>query len=288
MDSTTKSEQAAATAEARTGLDPWETAELPAPPRPKGSAGCSVVGPGVIVLGVVDRQRRVPARPGGIRPARAVAAVGHRRRGLLPDHLQHRGDALHAGDRRAGVHRLHAHAAVVARSGRGSTPCCTSCRSAGRRGPATAAGAIFFLFAATARLATDDRRNRSTSSASRPSCRASRSCWSAGASSARSRCSTGCWSRCILGGFLVLAVLFVPGATGWPRSLGFVGFDLDEQGAFEFLPAGADFFLLGALVALLGRGRRRQHHARRTGRATRATAWASARATSLRPSADAR
>ena len=52
MTSTTKNERAAGTAEARTGLDPWKTAELPAPPLPHGLGWLSVVGPGVIVLGI--------------------------------------------------------------------------------------------------------------------------------------------------------------------------------------------------------------------------------------------
>src|SRR6185295_17916781 len=38
--------------EARSGLDPWKRAELPLPPRPKGLAWAGVVGPGVIVLGL--------------------------------------------------------------------------------------------------------------------------------------------------------------------------------------------------------------------------------------------
>lgn len=38
--------------EARSGLDPWVRAELPAPPAPKGFGWLAVVGPGVIVLGV--------------------------------------------------------------------------------------------------------------------------------------------------------------------------------------------------------------------------------------------
>ena len=38
--------------EARSGLDPWAPAELPAPPTPKGLAWLGVVGPGVIVLGL--------------------------------------------------------------------------------------------------------------------------------------------------------------------------------------------------------------------------------------------
>ena len=37
--------------EARSGLDPWTRAELPAPPAPTGLGWLGVVGPGVIVLG---------------------------------------------------------------------------------------------------------------------------------------------------------------------------------------------------------------------------------------------
>ena len=37
--------------EARSGLPPFEKAELPAPPKPKGLSWLGVVGPGVIVLG---------------------------------------------------------------------------------------------------------------------------------------------------------------------------------------------------------------------------------------------
>src|SRR5262245_43427600 len=38
--------------EGRSGLDPWVPADLPAPPRPKGFEWISIVGPGIIVLGV--------------------------------------------------------------------------------------------------------------------------------------------------------------------------------------------------------------------------------------------
>src|SRR5918993_139301 len=37
--------------EARSGLDPWQHAELPVPPAPRGLGWASAVGPGVIVLG---------------------------------------------------------------------------------------------------------------------------------------------------------------------------------------------------------------------------------------------
>src|SRR5262245_34572779 len=38
--------------EARSGLDAWQPAELPDPPRPRGLQWIAAVGPGVIVLGV--------------------------------------------------------------------------------------------------------------------------------------------------------------------------------------------------------------------------------------------
>jgi hypothetical protein len=57
----------------------------------------------------------------------------------------------------------------------------------------------------------------------------------------------------ILGGFLALALLFVPART-WLASLtGLVGFDA-EAGRFAFFPAGADLVLIGALVAYSGSG----------------------------------
>jgi hypothetical protein len=57
----------------------------------------------------------------------------------------------------------------------------------------------------------------------------------------------------VLGSFLVLAVLFVPGQTWGAMVLGFVGFDATTQ-RFVLIPEGVDFFLLGALVAFAGAG----------------------------------
>src|SRR6185436_7140777 len=57
----------------------------------------------------------------------------------------------------------------------------------------------------------------------------------------------------IIGGLGFLALLFVPART-WATALtGFAGFDLNT-GAFQFVPAGADFFLLGAFAAYAGGG----------------------------------
>jgi hypothetical protein len=57
----------------------------------------------------------------------------------------------------------------------------------------------------------------------------------------------------ILGSFLVLALLFASPGTWLAAGAGFVGYDT-EAGGFRFLPAGADYFLLGALAAYSGCG----------------------------------
>ena len=56
-----------------------------------------------------------------------------------------------------------------------------------------------------------------------------------------------------IGGFLILAVLFVPSPVWLAAGIGFTGFDLTQQ-RFDFFPAGADLVLLGALVAYSGSG----------------------------------
>ncbi len=58
---------------------------------------------------------------------------------------------------------------------------------------------------------------------------------------------------CILGGFLVLAVLFVPVGTWLAAAAGYAGFDT-ASGTFDPIPRGADWFLIGALVAYAGCG----------------------------------
>ncbi len=57
----------------------------------------------------------------------------------------------------------------------------------------------------------------------------------------------------ILGGFLIMAVVFVPAETWAAAAVGLVSFDA-PAGEFAFFPADADFFLIGALVAYSGSG----------------------------------
>ena len=57
----------------------------------------------------------------------------------------------------------------------------------------------------------------------------------------------------IIGGLGLLAVMFVPAYTWAAGLVGFAGFDLNT-GNFQFVPAGADYFLLGAFAAYAGGG----------------------------------
>jgi hypothetical protein len=57
---------------------------------------------------------------------------------------------------------------------------------------------------------------------------------------------------CILGGFLALALYFVPGSTWAAAGVGFLAFDL-PNGRFSFMP-GEDYLLLAALAGYSGAG----------------------------------
>ncbi|RPI53591.1 MAG: hypothetical protein EHM55_13370 [Acidobacteria bacterium] len=57
----------------------------------------------------------------------------------------------------------------------------------------------------------------------------------------------------ILGGFLAMAVYFVPGATWAAAGVGFFGFDL-PSGRFSFVPSNANLVLLAALAGYSGAG----------------------------------
>ena len=58
---------------------------------------------------------------------------------------------------------------------------------------------------------------------------------------------------CIIGGFFILGVLYVPADTWGSALAGFAGFST-AQGKFSFLPDGLDILLLGALVGYSGGG----------------------------------
>ena len=58
---------------------------------------------------------------------------------------------------------------------------------------------------------------------------------------------------CILGGFLLLGLYFVPASTWAAAAVGFFGFDL-PRGTFTFMPSNQDYLLLAALAGYSGAG----------------------------------
>ncbi len=264
------------------GSTRWVPAELPVPPTPTGLGWLGVVGPGVIVLG---------ASIGGgeflLGPAAFVRygcrCSGSRAVAVSPDHLQHRGDALHAGDRRAGVHRLHAHAALVDAVGVGlRRPLLPADRLAGMGGE-RGGRHLLSVRAPAGRCRRTPRRSTSSASATFLAVRR-HPVWSGGASSGRSRSSTGCSSSASSAASSSSRWSSCRRATWLAAAAGFVGFDL-ATGRVRSSPGGR-----GLRPARRARRRTRAPAASstsrcRTGRGTRATAWASAPATFPPPSA---
>ena len=236
--------------ESRSGLEPWRTAELPEPPRPRGLQWISTVGPGVIVLGASIGSGEYLLGP--------AAFVRH---GLTLLWVTSVATVLQA------VFNLELMRYTMATG----EPACTGfmrTRPSARfwawiyaalyflqvGWPAwagTAAGAFFFL--ATKRLAT------------------------AADSTVVYLIGIGTFLACvaillvgrriertleilnwilivaILGSFIVLAALFVAPSTWAAAIAGFFGFNPSTR-SFVFLPAGVDFFLLGAFAAFSGAG----------------------------------
>jgi hypothetical protein len=58
---------------------------------------------------------------------------------------------------------------------------------------------------------------------------------------------------CILGGFLAMALYFVPGPTWAAAATGFFGFDLPRR-TFSFMPGNQDYLLMAALAGYSGAG----------------------------------
>ena len=207
---------------------------MPPAPTPTGLGWLGVVGPGRHRPRRVDRQRRVPARPGGVRQARVVAAVGDGVAVVLQTIFNNEvmrytlatGEPVFTGFMRTrpsstlwawiyvGLYFLQVGWPALA---------------------ATAAGAIFFLFTRRLPLAADADHDL-FHWCRRRSSRVRRSCSSGAGSSARSKCSTGCWWSCILGELSrAFAGRSCPLHTWLAGAVGLGGFDLDAR-PFDFFP----------------------------------------------------
>ena len=236
--------------EARSGLDPWARDELPVPPYPTGLGWLGVVGPGVIILGAAIGGGEFLLGPAVfVRHGLSllwVTVVGMVLQTIFNTEVMRytlaTGEPLLTGFMRT---RPSSTAwawfyALVYFLGMGWPAWA-----------ATAAGAIYFLvfrqmpgpadaatvywigvgtfLACVAVLLVGRRIERTLEILN--------------------------WLlvTCILGGFLLIALAFVPLGNWLELAAGFAGYDA-RRGTFDLMPAGVDFFLLAALVAYSGAG----------------------------------
>jgi hypothetical protein len=236
--------------EARSGLDPWTRAEMPAPPTPKGLAWIGTVGPGVIVLGASIGSGEFLLGPAafvqyGLALLWVTGVAVFLQTVLNMEFMRY---TLATGE-----------PAVTGfmRTGPGSTFWAWTYAllyflQVGWPGWAgAAAGAIFFL--AFGSLAGPENEA---------------AVYAIGVAT-----FLGCVAILLIGrriertleilnwilvlvvlfGMLTLALMLVAPATWVAGIVGFLGFDT-RTGSFSFLPAGADFFLIGAFAAYSGAG----------------------------------
>ncbi|MGE0406466.1 MAG: Nramp family divalent metal transporter [Candidatus Korobacteraceae bacterium] len=236
--------------EARSGLEPWKLSELPEPPRPKGFAWLNVVGPGVIVLGLSIGGGEFLLGPAAFvrygmsllwitlisvffqtifntELMRYTVATGEP---VFTAFMRTRPSSSFWAWFYSGLYFLQT-----------GWPYSTG----------LSAGAIFFLIFRRLPAAEDASTVYGIGVASFMLCvvillngrRIERTL----------ELLNWVMVVCILGGFLILAIAFVPGTTWAAAIVGFVGFDL-PNGSFNFVPPGVDFFLIAALVGYSGAG----------------------------------
>jgi hypothetical protein len=239
--------------EARSGLDPWTFAELPRPPVPKGLSLLGIIGPGAIILGVSIGSGEWLLGPSafvkyGLSLLWVTAVAVFLQTVLNTEVIRY---TMYTGEPIfSGFMRTRPHATFWA-----WFYSILYFFQVGWPGWAkAAAGAIFYLF--TNRLA--DAKNPAESSTVY---------W----------IGVGTFLGCvlilmvgrriertleilnwilivfILGGLTLLCIGFGSGRSWLGAATGFIGFDL-EQRRFNFLPADADWVLLGAFAAYSGAG----------------------------------
>jgi hypothetical protein len=239
-----------ANVEARTGLDPWVRAELPAPPTPKGFEWVRVVGPGVIVLGLSLGGGEFLLGPAAfVRYGLSllwITLVSVFLQTIFNTELMRytvaTGEPAFTGFMRTypgrafwawfyvGMYFLQTGWPYSAGLSAGAIFFLMTRRMAGPADSATIynIGAGTFLLCIVLLLA--GRRIERTLELLN---------W--------------VMVACILSGFFVLAVFFVPSATWLAAVAGFAGFDQVNR-TFSFVPDNADFLLIAALAGYSGAG----------------------------------
>ena len=236
--------------EARSGLDPWRLGELPPAPQPKGLGWFSAIGPGVIVLGVSIGSGEFLLGPAAFVKYGLsllwVVGVAALLQTLLNVELMRytmaTGEPIMTGFMRTRPHStfwawFYATFYFLQMGWPGWA--------------GAAAGAIFFLF--TKRL---------------PGAAESGAVYGIGVTlfllcglvlmigrriERTLEYLNWIMIAAIIGGLGLLAIMFVPLSTWIAGVAGFAAFDV-RTGTFQFVPAGADFFLIGAFAAYAGGG----------------------------------
>jgi hypothetical protein len=240
----------AASVEARSGLDPWSRADLPVPPTPQGLGWLKAVGPGVIILGVSIGSGEFLLGPATfVRHGLSllwVVGIAVLLQTIFNTELMRytlaTGEPVFTGFMRTRpASTFWAWFYAVLYFLQVGWPAWAG----------VAAGAIFFLFTQRLPTAADANSIYLVGVATFLVCVA---ILSIGNRIERTlELLNWVLIVAILGSFLVLALIFVPGRTWVAGVVGLVGFDL-TQGTFDFIPEGTDLFLLGALVAYSGAG----------------------------------
>ncbi|HEU5135944.1 MAG TPA: Nramp family divalent metal transporter [Steroidobacteraceae bacterium] len=233
------------------GMAPWEIADLPDPPVPRGLSWIGVCGPGVIVLGMSIGSGEFLLGPATfVRHGLSLLWVT-----LVAVFFQ---TVFNTELMRYTVATGEPVVTGFMRTRPGKTfwawfyAALYFLQIGWPAWAATAAGAVFFLFAD--RLATPPGDSATIYMIGIATFLACISVLMFGKRIARTlEILNWVLVACILGSFVVLGIVYVPAATWFSAVAGFAGFDT-VHGVFNFLPDNLDILLLGALVAYSGGG----------------------------------
>ena len=237
--------------ESRSGLDPWRTAHLPAPPDTRGLKIFSIIGPGAILLGASIGSGEWLLGPAtfvkyGMSLLWITLVAVFLQTVLNTEFIRY---TLYTGEPAfTGFMRTRPHAAFWALF----YAVCFFFQTGWPGWAGTGAGAIFYLFNGRVVTAGDAGAVYQIGAGTFLLC-VFILVFSGKRIERTLEILNWIMIACILGGLSVLCVLFTGPRTWVSAVTGFAGFDW-PSGRFNFIPEGADWFLLGAFAAYSGSG----------------------------------